>query len=441
MRRALTVCLLAITAAAAPVAGQIVRGLVLEEATDFPIQGAMIVLLEPNGQVAQRVLTGDAGQFIVQATHPGTYRIRVDRIGYMSLTTGPFEVPDGGTYQRIAVPVKPVELAGIDVEGSRRCALRPQQGAATARVWEEARKALELAAWTQKSGVYRYTLLHFERTVASDGRKVTRETRSFARGIWQAPYVSRPAPDLVADGFVRRNPDQTYTYFAPDAEAFLSDAFLDSHCMRLDKVEGGLVGLAFEPVRGRRVPDIAGTLWIDQATAALRRLEFSYVNMPGSLSETSSGGEVHFSGLPKGTWIVREWSIRMPLGTVSPNREQVVVTGYTVKGGVVWRVTEPGGQLVMEAETATVSGTVIDSTGAAVGDAIVELEDSTVRVVAKGEDTFLLTGLPPGLQSFRVRHASLDSLGLGPARFDVFARAGEIASAPLRDRATISCTS
>ena len=39
---------------------------------------------------------------------------------------------------------------------------------------------------------------------------------------------------------------------------------------------------------------------------------------------------------------------------------------------------------------------------------------------------------PPGLQSFNVRHPSLDSLGLGPVRFDVFAAAGEIASARLR---------
>jgi hypothetical protein len=280
--------------------------------------------------------------------------------------------------------------------------------------------------------MYRYTLLHFKRILASDGKKVTRETRRFDRGTWRAPYVSVPAGELAAKGFVRRNPDQNYTYFAPDAEAFLSDEFLDSHCMSLDKVEGGLVGLAFRPVPGRRVPDIEGTLWIDQATAALRRLAFSYVNVPFGLTETRSGGEVLFSALPNGTWIVREWNIRMPEGTVSPNRERVVITGYTVQGGVVWRVTEPGGRLVLEAETATVSGTVVDSTDAVVGDAVVELEDSVVRTVAAGAGTFLLTGLPPGLQSFRVHQPSLDSLGLGPARSDVFAPAGEITSARLR---------
>jgi len=432
MRTALSVCLLALALMGGPAAAQVVRGLVLEEATQIPIQGAMIVLLEADGRVAQRVLTGGTGQFIMQAGHVGSYRIRVDRIGYMSLTTGPFEVPVDGTYQRIAVPIKPVQLAGIDVEGSRRCALPAEQGQATARVWEEARKALEAAAWTLKSGVYRYTLLQFERTLSSDGRKVTHETRRFERGTWQAPYVSVPPEELASDGFVRANPDRTYTYFAPDAEALLSDEFLDSHCMSLDKVEDGMVGLAFQPVRGRRVPGIKGTLWIDQATAELRRLEFFFVNLPSGLTETSSGGEVLFSALPNGTWVVREWSIRMPRGTISPNRQRVIVTGYTVQGGEVWNVMEPGGRLVLEAQTATLSGTVVDSADAVVEGAVVELEDSTARRIETHAGTFLLTGLPPGLHSFRVHHPSLDSLGLGPTRSEVFATAGEVASARLR---------
>jgi len=104
-----------------------------------------------------------------------------------------------------------------------------------------------------------------------------------------------------------------------------------------------------------------------------------------------------------------------------------------VQGGVVWRVTEPGGQPVVEAETATVTGTVVDSTDVGpVAGATVRVVDATGEAVTEGAGTFLLTGLAPGLQSLEVRHPSLDSLGLGPARFDVFATAGEIASARLR---------
>jgi hypothetical protein len=167
------------------------------------------------------------------------------------------------------------------------------------------------------------------------------------------------------------------------------------------------------------------------ATAALRRLEFSYVNMPFEVSEASLGGEVLFGALPNGTWIVREWNIRMPRVAVSLNRQRVRVTKYTVQGGVVWRVTEPGGQLVVEAETATVSGTVVDS------GPVVPARSSNWRTRRSERSRgarapFLFTGPLQGLQSFRVHHPSLDSLGLGPSRFDAFATAGEIASARLR---------
>lgn len=418
---------------APPVHAQIVRGQVVEDATATPVQGAMVILLELDGAVVRRVLTDAAGSFIIQAAHPGAYTLRVDRIGYESLSTPRFDVPPEGTFQRVTVPIRPVELEGLQVEGSRRCRLRAEQGPATAKAWEEARKALEAAAWTLASGAYRYTLLHVERSLARDGRTVERESRRFARGTGQAPYVSAPAAELVELGFVRENRDRSLTYFAPDAEAFLSDAFLDTHCMTLASVRDGLVGLDFEPVRGRRVPDIRGTLWIEAASSTLRRLEFSYVNLPGAREAGGAGGEVVFGRLPNGTWIVREWNIRMPLLSVSPDGSRVSVTGYQVQGGVVWRVVDTRGVTVVEAETGSVQGTVVDSL------AVVPLPGARVRVVdgdsaaATGADgSFHFPGLAPGLHILEARHAFLDSLGLGSVRTPVVATAGEVASVGIR---------
>ncbi len=435
MRRILCFPVLALAWAATPAAGQIVRGQILEESTDTPIHGAMIVLLDMDGRAARRVLTDGSGGFIIEAPQPGPYRIRIDRIGYENFTTERFDAPVGVTFQRISVPIRPVELAGIAVETSRRCELRNEQGEETARVWDEARKALQAAEWTLSSGVYRYTLLQFERRLASNAHTIVDEDRRFQRGTGQAPYRSLPAQELVEEGFVRQNRDQSFTYYAPDAAAFLSDEFLDTHCMNLEQIQGGLVGLAFQPVQGRRVPDIRGTLWIDAATAALRRLEFSYVNLPLGPSEGRPGGEVRFGGLPNGTWIVREWSIRMPEVTVTPDRRQVSVTGYSVQGGLVWRVTDTSGRTVLEAEAATVSGTVVDSTEAGpVEGAVVRTEDGTAEAVTGGAGSFFLPGLTPGHHSLEVHHPSLDSLGLGPARFDVAAEAGRITSTRLRLR-------
>ncbi|NIQ58239.1 MAG: hypothetical protein GWM92_20825, partial [Gemmatimonadetes bacterium] len=48
-------------------------------------------------------------------------------------------------------------MEGLSVEAGERCRAGPDQGLATARVWDEARKALTAAAITQEEELYRYT--------------------------------------------------------------------------------------------------------------------------------------------------------------------------------------------------------------------------------------------------------------------------------------------
>lgn len=416
-----------------PAGGQIVRGQVVEEGSNSPVEGAMVLLLELDQRTVHRVLTDASGGFILDADRPGPHLIRVDRIGYESLTTPRFDVPVEGTFRRVTVPIRPVELAGIAVEGARRCEVRGEQGEATARVWEEARKALEAAAWTLESGVYRYTLLQFERDLEADARTVRKESRRFNRGTGQAPYVSVPADALAEQGFIQVNRDRSATYFAPDAAAFLSDAFLDTHCMQIGPVRDGEIGLEFEPIRGRRLPDIRGTLWLDAATAQLRRLEFRYVNRPVDHDMGDAGGEVVFGRLPNGTWIVRDWGIRMPILGANPQRTRLVVLGYQVQGGIVWRVSDPGGTTVLEAATASLGGAVTDSLGNGPLPGVTVREQSGEGVaVTGGAGTFFLPGLAPGMQSLELSHPSLDSLGLGPVFRGVEVAAGEVASPRIR---------
>lgn len=428
----------ALLAIASPLEGQIVRGAVLEDRTAEPVRGAMVLLLDADGRAIGRALTDGGGGFILRTEGPGSHALRVERIGYETVTTPSFDVPAGGAFQRVNLAVRAVGLEGLTVEAGRRCRLRGDQALATARVWDEARKALEAAAWTVRSGVYRYTLMEVDRTLGEDARSVVKEERRFARGTSRSPYVSHPVAELLEEGFIRRNPDGTYLFFAPDADALLSDAFLDTHCMRLARGRDGMLALEFEPVRNRRVPDIRGTLWLDAATAELRRLEFTYVNVPTSRDAGSAGGEIVFAGLPNGTWIVREWSIRMPMVAVARDASRMMVTGYQVQGGVVWRVADPGGATVLEAASASLSGLVVDSLGAppnppamvriagAVGDS------ATTEVATDRDGAFFLAGLPPGLLRVEVRHPSLDSLRLEPIRAEVEGHAGGVAQVSLR---------
>jgi hypothetical protein len=423
---------LALALGAVPARAQIVRGQVLEEGSNAPVEGAMVVLLELDGHVVRRVLTDRSGGFIVRSDSPGAYMIRVDRIGYESLTTESFDLTPEGTFRRVVVPIQPVQLEGLEVGGSRRCALRGEQGEATARVWEEARKALEAAAWTLSSGTYRYTLVSIERELGPD-RRTLKERRQFQRGTGQAPYVSFPATQLVEEGFVVENRDRTFTYRAPDAASFLSDEFLDTHCMSIESVRDGLIGLEFQPVRGRRVADIRGTLWIDAGTATLRKLDFDYVNLPAGVDQGGAGGEVVFGRLPNGTWIVREWSIRMPRVTVNPDRTRVSVTGHLVQGGVVWRVVDWEGKTVLESETASLSGMVVDSLEAGpVEGARVRSADGAAETLTAGAGSFFLPGLPEGMATLEVSHPYLDSLRLGPVVAQAGVTAGNVAEVRVR---------
>ncbi len=418
-----------------PVQGQIVRGVVMDEDTRAPVEGAMVVLLRADGTVAHRVLTDENGGFIADAGAPGRFTVRIDRIGYESLTTEIFDVPVQGLFKQIDVPIHPVELVGLDVEGSRRCEVRPEEGRATARVWEEARKALAAAALTLESQLYRYTLLHFARELDSDARKVLDEQRDFRRGRAGVPYVSAPIDELMELGFMRRNADGSFTYFAPDAGALLSDRFLDTHCMRISDVDDGSIGLAFEPVSGRRVSDIRGTLWIEARTAKLQRLEFRYVNLPRGHEIGGARGEVVFGQLPTGPWIVRDWSITMPRLAFA-NRggaRDYIRIGYLQEGGVVWRVHDRDGQTVVEASTATIAGTVYDSLDIhPLAGAVVRAPEADVEDATGNAGTFLLAGLPGGLHTLEVSYPGEDALDLGPFRTTAEAVLGEATTLRIR---------
>jgi len=413
-------------------AAQVVRGVVTEEGIGTRLAGAMVILMDVDGTPVDRVLTDASGQFIADVDHPGRYQIRIDRIGYASLTTSPFDVPVSGTFQSIDVPIEPVRLRGLDVEGSRRCEVRPEEGRVTARVWAEAKKALEAAAWTQSSGLYRYTLLHYVRDRDRNGQEIVEEKRRFMKGSTQAPFVSLPAEELAELGYIRQEPDSGTAYHAPDAEALLSDSFLDTHCLGVTRGDEGTIGLRFEPIEGRVLPDIKGVLWLDEETARLERLDFDYVNLRRSREIGKPGGQVVFGGLPDGTWIVREWWIRMPLLAVDLRRG-IRRVGYRDEGGLAWRISNQKGEIVLEATTATISGVVADSIKLdGVQGVDVEVSATGERYRTRADGSFLVPGLPEGLHTLRVRHPLLDTLGVAAPAVQVEAALGEIVHAWLQ---------
>ena len=426
--------LAALAATPAVASGQVVRGRLVEAESGDAVGGAMATLENRSGRrLVQSLTRTGSGLFQLDAPDPGEYRVRADRIGYATTYSKWFRLGAADTLSlRIEAPVEAVSLEGVVAEADRRCRVRPADALAVGRVWEEARKALAAAAWTQSRGMYDYELLGFVRQLDRRGRKVESEDRTRAQGATKAPYVSRPADSLAAHGFARVTGDGSW-FWAPDAEALLDDSFLDTHCFRV--VAGGddapgLVGLAFEPVSDRSVPEIGGTMWLDPRTARLRRLEYRYerLGVPPALLAAESGGAVRFRELPNGTWIVDSWSIRMFRAGVTEHpltgRPAATLEGVTVQGGEVLRVLGPEGVVFDAGPGLRIAGVVRDSLGAGLAGARVFAPGEGLEATTGPDGGFELTHLHPGEYQVAYSHPYLEELWYRPDAVEVDVKAG-----------------
>ena len=396
---------------------------VIDAETSQPIFGALAYLDDGQGSTVRNALTDERGRALFVGLAPGMYQVRAEMIGKGAGETEIFEVVAGATVAReLRLESRALVLEGIQVEAEGgRCSVRPEQGLIIADVWDEARKALSAAAFTDGQEVYRYQTERYTRDVDPNTKITREEQRRRSSGYLRTPFESRPAEDLLENGFVQTDDDGDL-YFAPDADVLLSDAFLDTHCLRLARgreSNDGLVGLEFEPVGNRnRVTDIAGTIWIDLDSYELRYLEYGYRNLNADLTAPDVGGRVDFRRLPNGNWIVPEWWIRMPtVGYVrdASGRRQPYLEAYRVMGGIVTEVQESGGRTVVRAETGTIEGIVLDSLGAEpLRGARVGVVGSPQSVFTNAEGRFAIPGLTEGTYQLHFSHARLEMMGYVP---------------------------
>lgn len=160
-------------------------------------------------------------------------------------------------------------------QADRRCRVRPGVGVAAGEFWNEARKALEAVVWTEREGTLRHRIVRYERELDPRSLDERRHRESTREGVYRGSSFVTAAPQLLADrNYVRETLDAEWVYEAPDARVLLSEAFADLHCLAVERPHRqrpGLVGLTFEPVRGRDVTDISGVMWLDAETAELRQ--------------------------------------------------------------------------------------------------------------------------------------------------------------------------
>jgi hypothetical protein len=299
-----------------PLDAQTLRGRVVEQGTASPIPGALLLLQSPEGEEFASAVSGESGAWVLRAPGAGEWFVRVERIGFAGTTTGPFRVAVGSD---VTVPLEvssaPLELPALTVEGeSGECGLDPEEGEAVWRLWDESRKALRVAEITEGSVAFLTEVT--ERQVDPWGTTIGREHTELSTTAGRSPFRVPTAADLQARGYVRDSASGGLAYYGPDATVLLSDIFQASHCFTAVAGSDGQVGLSFEPAEAPLRVDIRGTLWLDARSSELRSIDFAYEGLR-ERDELGIGpdasGRIVYDRIEDGGWIVREWTIRVPI--------------------------------------------------------------------------------------------------------------------------------
>ncbi len=387
---------------------QRVEGVVVDDMSDEPMAGAFVVLRDSVGSDRIRVMTDALGGFSLAVPGRGPWTVYAVAVGRQRFESNTFTVDDGEIVAlRILLAPLPVALPALVVSADRQCRIRPGVGEAAGALWEEARKALDAVAWLRRQGGLRYDYVRFRRRRNARSLEVVSQELEGGEGWYRSgPFASIDHATLIKDGYVRKSPAGGWEFSAPDAGVLLSDDFADAHCLSVvepDDGAPGLVGLAFEPIRGRDVSDVKGRLWLDGETAELRFLEYRYTDLPWSIPDRDIGGRVAFRRLPEGPWIVEQWWIRMPeLGVRPPEpmdgvrRDRLVVLAYLEEGGWVDRARHASGRVLWRAASGMLEGQVRTASGRPMRGIEVRLLGSRQVAHTAMDGTFRFDSVVPG---------------------------------------------
>jgi hypothetical protein len=355
-----------------PVVGQTLRGRVVRADSATAVPGVLVTALDSSGAPVATAMSAPSGDYFLRLPGAGRYQLRALHIGFRPTVVPAVDVSSSGSRTRDVVLTElPVTIAGMDVREKDECGMSREETEVFVPLWEQARGALAAATLAEQSGALDVRVVtvpghvdafkHFNDPLDGPLIRAPHPEQDTARTSERASdrvFASTPAESLLAAGYVRRRAQGGFAFDAPSADLLLSDGFAAQHCFGLTgapRGHAGWLGITFAPRNTRdSVVDIRGVLWLDRASAELRRLEFDYTNLPpgkfklcdpqppraqfhepaggpicDSLPASDSlglGGDADFVRLPTGEWLVVRWSIRTP-----PDAQKYRIAGIRVR--------------------------------------------------------------------------------------------------------------
>lgn len=419
------------------------RGATTERLSGQPIVGAVITLDPVNGDAGLRVavLSNPQGEFAIRARAPGRYRIDGKRIGAQRFVSEPFDLAAGETFRvDIRFDAMAQMLPEVRVADAELCVTDRTQQSRVASLWDEVRTVLTAAQISLRDKLFEGHLTRYTRGLDPRTLRVLEESMADQQGVMDRPFFSLSGDSLSVVGY-RRTVDEYQYYYAPDAEVLLSRAFLRDHCY--GTVQGGrdrrdLVGITFEPVPSRTLPDVAGTIWLDAGRFELRFVEFHYTRLEDFLGADRVGGEVHFGKLPNGAWVTSRWFIRLPQFARSsrPVDTYARIPAVIVRP-TMHRLVEEGGIVFTRGlrhfdRPAAVAGVVLDSAGVPMRGITIRLGGTPFSTATGADGRFRLDSLPAGRFTVIAEAPAYAARGSYVADLPMDLREGVVANQALR---------
>jgi hypothetical protein len=421
---------------------QVVRGRITDRTSGSPVPGVLVSLLPDAGAAAViSVLSNARGEYAIRATSPGRYRLDAKRIGVQRFVSEAFELGPGES-KSVDVMLDAVQrLPEVRVLDSDLCVTNQANRARVASLWDEARTVLLAAQISLRDRLFEGHITRYSRGLQPRTLRVLEESWAERKGMMDRPFVSLGGDSLSQIGY-RRTVGEFEYYYAPDAEVLISRSFARDHCYNV--VQGsrdrrGLIGIAFEPSPRRTLPDVRGTIWLDDRTFELRFVEFRYTDLEPFEGSDRVGGEVYFGRLSNGAWVVSRWFLRFPQWArpISPVETYSRLPSVMVRQ-TMHRLIEEGGMvftagLKLYLRPASIAGTVTDSSGRPFAGVTVRLGGTPFSTQTGTSGEFRLDSLPAGRFTILAEHPSYTQAGSYVGEAAVELREGD--ATPLTIRA------
>ncbi len=314
--------LLALATAAAPAASaQQIDGRIVSDSAGSSAGEVVVQLLGKDGVVLRSRATDPSGFFSWRGLAPGSYQVRVLRIGFLAWVSPEVRVESGQVARPVfTVPDMPLVLEELEARATNACG--PQSEGNLALLWDQVRATLgRLGANEAAKREYHSVISKVKR--GAEGKALSQRSYEVT-GSGEWPFISQPPESLAAQGYVRPGSlGLGPTYYAPDVPVFFSQTFLDTHCFRAVKgaaADTSLIGLGFSPVPSRKTIDIAGVLWLRREGYALERLEYNFTGLWRWVPVRAAGGQILFARGRGGEPVITRWEVRAPVAVVNPDQ-------------------------------------------------------------------------------------------------------------------------